>query len=160
MKRRDFLTHSLATGAAATALANSTPAAEPQPAAAAALPVLAGPAVISGPAPQSLVVLQPVHGPATGFIELSLGDEPFRRIEADTAGLQPYGEHVLKFSLPALPAGIAVRYRVVATPIDFKNAYKIVRGESVTSPTQSFRTLDPSAAETRFTIWNDTHENQ
>ncbi len=89
-----------------------------------------------------------------------MGTEPFRRINAEEDGLLTLHPHVLKFRLPPLPAGQGVRYRVTATPVDFRNAYRIVRGASESTGEFQFQTLNPAAEETRFVVWNDTHENQ
>jgi len=159
MQRRHFLSRSIATGVSLSAMPAVVQAAA-EAGAGPAPSILAGSPVVSGPDPRSLVVLQPVSGPATGFVELSVNNEPFRRIDAESDGLLPYAAHVLKFRLPELPAGTEVKYRVSVAPIQFQNAYKIQRGEAVPSSTEGFRTLDPAAKETRFAIWNDTHENQ
>jgi hypothetical protein len=157
MRRRAFLEGSLAAGAGAAGVgwASKGVAAERE-----WNRVLAGPAVVAGPGAEGMVILQPVGAPATGFVELAVGDGELRRVEAEAEGLLPYAEHVLKFRLPKLPAGARVRYRVTVVPIDFQNAYKIIRGEAITTPERTFRTLDPAAAATRFAVWNDTHENQ
>ena len=39
-------------------------------------------------------------------------------------------------------------------------AIELTPPKTYQSPTFQFRTLDPSAKETRFAVWNDTHENQ
>ncbi len=156
MQRRDFLTRSLVTGLA-TGTLTSTAGAEEKTVQG---PAMGGAAVVSGPAPESLSILHPVRRPATGFLEIAVGDEPFRRVDAEDDGLLAFAEHVLKFRVPPLPAGAQVKYRVTVVPIDYQNAYKIVRGEPETSAERTFRTLDPAARETRFVVWNDTHENQ
>lgn len=157
MDRRAFLGGSIAVGAAASLVAEPSPAADESP----ALPsVLQGAPVLTGPAAESLTVLQAIRGAASGFVELQVAGEDWRRIDAETDGLLPFDKHVLKFRLPPLPAGKSVKYRVTATPIDFQNAYKIVRGAAEVSAEHAFRTLDPAAYETKFVIWNDTHENQ
>lgn len=188
MKRRTFLTRSLATagigglaavGAGVTQAPPAQPPGGPNPAApppvdppdkpAAAPqgplraphvgPVLAGSPVVFGPAAESLAILQPLRGPATGYLEYAIGDQPMQRIDAAASGLLPFDEHVLKFHLPPLPPGSVIRYRVTARVIDFLGVYKIVPGLVETSDLLSFRTLDPQAAQTRFVVWNDTHEN-
>lgn len=157
MRRRSFLSTSLAAGlgAAVTSPQNGS-AAEDAPA---PQGVLAGPPVVSGPAPETLTILQPVHGPATGHLELAIGEADFQRVDAEAFGLLPLERYTLKFRLPPLPPGQTIRYRVTARPITFHNAYKIEPGESETTAERSFRTLDPTASETRFVVWNDTHEN-
>lgn len=154
IQRRTFLTTTLAatslSGVAAT-LADESPESGG--------PVLFGKPQVSGPAGESICILQGLRGPATGFVEFAVGDEPLRRVDAESAGLLPYDGHSLKFRLPPLKPAATVRYRVTAVPIDFRNAYEIVRGEAEQGEEHSFRTLDPEANETNFVVWNDTHEN-
>jgi hypothetical protein len=164
MQRRSFLSTGLVAGLGISATASSLAAApgeandsqeSQRPAS-----VFAGPAVVSGPAAESITILQPVRGPAAGFLEYAVGEgSDFERIVAEQAGLLPLESFVLKFRLPPLPAGQPVRYRVTARTIEFKNAYNIVQGKPETSASQTFRTLDPAARETKFIVWNDTHEN-
>jgi hypothetical protein len=57
-----------------------------------------------------------------------------------------------------------VRYRVTARPVNWVPERqfihgRIVAGEPIVGSEKSFRTLDHTAAETRFVVWNDTHEN-
>ncbi|MBX3441973.1 MAG: metallophosphoesterase [Planctomyces sp.] len=157
MQRRSFLKSTLAAGAGVSALSLQA-AAEDAPQTATGS-VFSGKAVVCGPAPDSLTILQPVHGPATGFLEIAVAGGPFQRIEAEAAGLLPYAQHVLKFRLPPVPGGVELRYRVTARPVDFQNAYKILPGEPEAIEPVAIRTLDPASASTRFHIWNDTHEN-
>jgi len=161
MDRRGFLGTSLA--AAGLQAVHSAPA-RSEDAARESKPLLAGSPVVSGPAPETLTILQAIGQPATGFLEYAVGDGPFARVDADSGGLLPYEEHVLKFRLPPLPAGKPIRYRVTAQPIEWVPVRqfvhgKIVAGETVAGPEHAFRTLDPAATETRFAVWNDTHEN-
>jgi Predicted phosphohydrolases len=164
MQRRDFLSSSLIAGCglagSLTSSNQSASAAEPDSGdAPKEKRLLFGHPVVSGPAPESLTILQGVNGPASGFVELAIGDQDFQRIDGERAGLLPYDANVLKFVLPPLPAGETIRYRVVARPIQFNSAYKIVQGEPEQTDTIEFQTLNPHASSTRFIIWNDTHEN-
>ncbi|HVJ86208.1 MAG TPA: metallophosphoesterase [Caulifigura sp.] len=127
-------------------------------------PVFAGPPVVSGPAAESITILQPVQRLATGYAECAIGDGPWERVDATRAGMLPLSEHVLKFRLPPLPAGKAIRYRVVARPVGWVKVRQFYHGEFKAGPPQtsdqhSFRTLDPAAETTSFVVWNDTHEN-
>lgn len=161
-ERRRFLRQSLSAASAVSATASFTAnavVATAQQVDAAAPPLLRGAPVLSGPAAESLTILQAVGRPATGFVEIQEANGAWRRVDDESAGLLPYVSHVLKFRLPPLRPGASVRYRVTVTAIDFKNAYKIERGETVRSDEYEFRTLDPTADETRFVVWNDTHEN-
>lgn len=158
MQRRTFLSTTLATGLGISAgMASRTALAEQAPPEAG---LFCGSPVVSGPAADALCILQPVRGPASGFLEVAVGDGPFERIDAEMAGLLPLEQYALKFRLPPLPAAQTIRYRVTARTIDFQTAYKIVQGEPQVSDICTFRTLDPAAPTTHFVIWNDTHENE
>jgi len=122
--------------------------------------VFFGAPVLSGPAPESLSILQAVNGPASGYLEIAVGEEPFRRIDHESHGLLPYDDNVLKFVLPPLPANQVLRYRIIARKIHFETDYKIHQGPVESTPVQIAKTLNPAAASTRFVIWNDTHEHQ
>jgi len=164
MQRREFLTSSvvagLAASAGASAQAQGNAAGTSTQTPAASKSVFFGQPVVSGPAPESLTILQAVNGPATGHLEIAVGDEPFRRIDSESAGLLPYDQNILKFTLPPLPPGKSVRYRVTANTILFKTDYNIIPGEPEQTEIRTFRTLDPQASATRFVVWNDTHEHQ
>lgn len=159
MERRTFLRDALGSTLALSALGPASTIAAEGEASAKSEPLLQGAPVVTGPATESLTILQAVRRPATGYLELQGRADSWQRIDAESAGLLPYDHHVLKFRLPPLPAGQEIRYRVTATPVDFQNAYKILPGEATTSETHNVRTLNPDAAETKFVIWNDTHEN-
>jgi predicted phosphodiesterase len=163
-QRREFLRQSLTAASAATLTANVAATTSASYAAdantgTASLPLLRGAPVLSGPASESLTILQSVGRPATGYLEIQEADGPWRRVDDESAGLLPYVAHVLKFRLPPVRPGSTVRYRVTVTAIDFKNAYEIERGETARTEEYEFRALDPAAEETRFVVWNDTHEN-
>lgn len=160
MERRTFLRDALGSTLALSALGPASTASGAEQAIAKGEAFLQGAPVVTGPAAESLAILQAVGRPATGYLELRRSDGSWQRIDAESSGLLPYDHHVLKFRLPPLPAGQEFQYRVTAIPVDFENAYKILPGEATVSGTRSVRTLDPNAAETKFVIWNDTHENQ
>lgn len=159
MQRRDFLTSSV-TGLC-LASAETVVAAAQEGARRTAGPesVFFGHPVVSGPSADALVILQGVNGPASGFVELAVGDGPFERVDAESAGLLPYDANVLKFRLPALPQNQSIRYRVTARRIEFKTDYNIQQGPVESTPVYTVPTLDTQAARTKFVVWNDTHEN-
>lgn len=183
MDRRLFLTNagalgiaSLSSGRTTLVRANDETA---QPAAqitfgSAPGPVLAHHPVVSGPSHDAITILQPLARHATGHLEFAVLDEAekegeqaaetLQRVDAESAGLLPLAEHVLKFRLRPLPAGKRIQYRVVARSIGWKQVREFVHGEIVAgpeevSPTHTFRTLDTNADTTTFAVWNDTHEN-
>jgi acid phosphatase type 7 len=158
MERRSFLKSTLmaSSGVAVIGLVEDS---RVEGATAANQSILSGSPVIFGPDSDALCILQSVSGPATGYAEIAVNGEPFRRIDAETSGLLPYDPHALKFRLPPIPPGVTLQYRVTVRRIRFEDAYHIFPEETGTSQTHSVRTLDPSAKETRFIVWNDTHEN-
>ncbi|MFO0840832.1 MAG: metallophosphoesterase [Gemmataceae bacterium] len=126
-------------------------------------PVFGGSPVVTGPAADAITVLQPLQRHATGFLEYAVEGGAFRRVDAARAGLLPYEQYVLKFRLPPLPPGKAIRYRVTARSVGWVNVRefkygKIEPGKPEAGPVFSFRTLDPEADTTSFVVWNDTHE--
>jgi len=164
MQRRDFLSSSFVAGlSVATSSSSLLQGAEKTTAAddvVAAKSVFFGHPVVSGPAPESLTILQAVNGPASGYLELAIGEGDFQRIDAEAAGLLPYDANVFKFVLPPLPDNESIRYRITARTITFKTDYNIIQGEASTGPTYTFRTLNSKAESTKFVVWNDTHEHQ
>lgn len=127
-------------------------------------PVFAGSSVVTGPSHDAMVILQPVQRAAVGRLEIAIGAGEFQSIYAESAGLIQLEPHVLKFTLPALPVGEVIRYKVHAHTVGWVKVREFYHGEVRTSEEQttderSFRTLDPAADRTSFTVWNDTHEN-
>ncbi len=127
-------------------------------------PVFKGSPVVTGPATEAITILQPLQRHATGYLEFAVENEPYRRVDAEQAGLLPLAEHVLKFQLPPLPPGKTVRYRFTARAAGWVKVRQFYHGElkfgePQTSPEYSFRTLDAAAGTTTIAVWNDTHEN-
>lgn len=127
-------------------------------------PVFKGSPVVMGPSPEAITVLQPLQRHASGYLEFAVETGPFQRVDAGRSGLLPLAENVLKFRLPPLPPGKAVRYRLTGRSVGWVKVRQFYHGEirtgaRQTSPEGSFRTLDPAASSTTFAVWNDTHEN-
>jgi len=127
-------------------------------------PVFAGNPVVSGPAPEAITILQPLQRHATGYLEFAVENEPYQRVDAPEAGLQPFAEYVLKFRFPPLPPGKTVRYRVTARPVGWVKVKQFFHGElrfgePQIGPEYRFRTLDSAGGITTLAVWNDTHEN-
>jgi predicted phosphodiesterase len=127
-------------------------------------PIFAGSPVVCGPAADAITILHPIARHATGWLEYAVENGPFQRVDALVAGLMPLEAHVLKFRLPHLPAGKKIRYRITARTIGWVQVREfyhgqIMPGEPQTTPEYSFMTISARAEETRFVVWNDTHEN-
>jgi acid phosphatase type 7 len=124
-----------------------------------------GSPVVAGPAADAITILQPLQRFATGHLEYKLGGGEWTRVDGGHAGQLPRSEHVLKFRMPPLPAGVEVTYRFVGHTIGWvkqKQFYHgvLTPGKHQTSAEYSFKTLDPAADTTTFAVWNDTHENE
>lgn len=166
MRRRTFLSTSLAAAGlrvATESRANQEPSSRPGHTAEGRR-LLVGSPVVSGPASESITILQSLGVAATGYLEYSVDDGALQRVTAAAGGLLPYEQHVLKFRLPPLAPGKQVRYRVTAREVNWIPVKQfvhgtIVQGEAEAGEEHTFRTLDPAATETRFVVWNDTHEN-
>ena len=159
MKRRSFLATTFAASSLSLKAAEKTTEAPIASAAPAAVGILRGQPLISGPAPSSLAIIQALNGPATGYAEISINDGEWQKIHQESDGLLAYESHVLKFLLPVIPVSAKLSYRVKVCPIDFSQSYSIKRAAEQSSQTFSIKTLDPNSPETRFCVWNDTHEN-
>lgn len=127
-------------------------------------PIFTGSPVVCGPAADAITILHPVARYATGWLEYAVEDGPFQRVDAIANGLMQLDPHVLKFKLPALPAGKSIHYRITGRSVGWfqvREFYhgQIMPGDPQTTPEYSFRTLSPAADKTQFVVWNDTHEN-
>ncbi len=157
MKRRNFLTRSLLSGGLVSqSLSWSAPA---TPTDGISPGLTQGEPLIAGPDPTNLAILQALFTPASGFAEISVNDGAWQKILPEHKGMVAFETHVLKFLLPAIPAGAKLRYRVTVFSVKYVNAYKIQRGPLVTSGEYVVQCLDPAKNSTQFVVWNDTHEN-
>lgn len=162
MKRRRFLTCStlfpvggVVAAAEAPAVNNppvAPPVPEPAPFAFTSAPVL------SHPAEDAVSILWATNGFGSGWIEYGETAALGQKAGGAEGGLMPYDERTFKIRLQGLKPGTTYHYRVAASPVNFRSAYKIERGPTVYSGVHTFRTLNASAEETTFTVWNDTHE--
>lgn len=115
--------------------------------------------VLMNPSPESVSIVCAVNAPATGWVEYGPTEALGLRCEGGVQGLLPFEPRALRFKLEGLKPGATCHYRVHAAPVRYETAYKVHRGEAIATEVRSFRTLDPKAASTRFTLWNDTHQN-
>ncbi|MES2705761.1 MAG: metallophosphoesterase family protein [Verrucomicrobiota bacterium] len=172
MKRREFFGKLTAGGVAGTVgvnlvTAQETPPAVPPAAPAAPAPdsktkeapppapgpLVTSPAALMAPRADGLDVVWAVSRLSAGRVEWELSDGTRGLAGSDAFGFVPQGENVLRVRLAGLPAGASGRLRTLTTPT-------IPGGGAVeTGEWREFKTLNPAAAETKFVVWNDTHEN-
>jgi hypothetical protein len=88
--------------------------------------------------------------PARGWVEYGENRELGLACRSDSFGFVPHSERVIKVRLRGLKPGTVYWWRCVTAPL--------AGGEPQVSPVYSFRTLSAAAEETRFAVWNDTHD--
>jgi hypothetical protein len=153
MNRRKFLaTMGVASLAAATGKPtlradDSTPKSEPGSKASLA----DGTPAVYAPTNSGATIVWTVNAPARGWIEYGETRELGQVFNSDEFGFVPHGERVIRVRLRGLKPGTQYWWRTVTVLLG--------GGEQEVSPVYSFRTLDPAAAETRFAVWNDTHNH-
>ncbi len=157
MNRRLFLTQA-ATGVAALsqASAQQTPAApsvapEPAPAVAPPEPLVTTPPVVMAPRADGAEIVWGVSRHARGWVEVRQAAE-VQRFGGSPFGFSTQSDRALRVRLAGLQPGTIYTYRIVTEAM----AEPANRDES---DWREFRTLAPSAAETSFVVWNDTHRN-
>ena len=148
MKRRGFLGKVAGGAVAGTAGISAAPEAA---GATESLPLVMTPAVIMAPRPDGAEVVWAVSRLARGRVEWKGEDGSSGTAGADRFGFVPQGDEILRVKLSGLKPGVRYTLRAVTDSTDGK--------EHIEGPWKKFRTLDPVAKETRFVIWNDTHQN-
>ena len=157
MNRRRFLQSAGLAGLGTHLIA---PAAESQAAEKTPEPSLAvGAPVLVNAGPDRIDIVLSVNTSATGWVEFGETPALGQRATGHARGLLPLNDRRLAFQLTGLQPGRQYHYRVHVAPVTFPGN-RPVRGEAVTSEIYTFRTLDPNAKTARFTVWNDTHQNQ
>ena len=96
-------------------------------------------------------ILWTLNTAARGWIEYGESRELGQLFRSDAFGFVPHHERVIKIRLMNLKPGIRYYWRTITAPL--------AGGEQVASPIYSFKTLNPGAEETSFTVWNDTHDH-
>ncbi|MCL4178522.1 MAG: metallophosphoesterase [Verrucomicrobia bacterium] len=157
MNRRHFLKHAGATGLLAATSNTLLRAAQPE-APPTGLAFTTAPS-LQNPGADALTVAIGVNGPSTAWVEYGETEHLGRIADGARDGLKPFDALAHSIRLTGLRPGQRYYYRVHACPIDFRTAYDIRRGEPIATDRFSFRTFDPNAAQMRFVVWNDTHEN-
>lgn len=166
--RRDFV--KLVGGAGLLAMAGGTALkgadAPKAPAdAAAEKPLIDGTPAVFAPTADAATIVWTVNGAARGWVEYGTDPEKLdMRSGGDPMGYTPHDERVLKVRLRGLAPGTRYWWRgacVALAPASPKASSQNPPKEPPPQYTAvySFRTLAPSARESSFIMWNDTHEN-
>lgn len=117
--------------------------------------------VLTNPAPDGVTVLWATNGPATGWVEYGESEQLGQRASGSDQGLMPFDERAFKIRLQNLRPGTRYFYRVHVQRMEYgwDFGFRPIPNGAVKSEVMSFTTPNPTASETRFTVWNDTHEN-
>lgn len=120
-------------------------------------PLTDGTPAVFAPTAHSATIVWTVSRAALGWVEYGASaDRLDKRSGGGTDGFVPHDERVLKVRLTGLAAGTRYWWRCVTRELT-------ASGEApppVASQVYSFSTLAPEAAETRFVMWNDTHDHE
>lgn len=151
MKRRLFLTQA-ATGVATIAhgqVVTPAPAADPDK----SMPLMLTPPVVMAPRTDGAEIVWGISRHARGRVEVKLENGELQFFGGTPFGFSTQGEKALRVRLTGLKSGQKQAYRVITEAMEAPE----VREESAW---REFRTLDATAKETRFAVWNDTHLNE
>jgi len=113
--------------------------------------LLKTPAALMAPRPDGIEVVWAVSRLSRGWVEWQAADGSHGRSAETAFGFVPQGDRLVRVRVAGLKPGTEYQIRAVAEAGEAPEA----REEG---PWRKFRTLDPAAASTRFTVWNDTHQ--
>ena len=114
---------------------------------------------LQNPTGDGITVVWAVKGSCTGWVEYGETDALGQTGYGSVDGIRPFDDKVLKVRLTGLKPGTTYFYRAVTCPVEISYD-KPVPGTAIPGTTYQFKTLDPTATTTSFSIINDTHERQ
>jgi hypothetical protein len=155
MHRRNFIATIGAVGTVAAtgglpgqlAAATKTDAAASGPAGA----LLRGTPAVFAPTPISLTVSLPLKNATLAWIEYGETEALGLEARADAFGYVPHDDTVLKIRLEKLKPGTRYYWRAVLRPLE--------GGGETRTKIYTAKTISPGAPDTRFSVWNDTHDH-
>lgn len=168
INRRRFIHMVGVTGALAVAgkVSASTPPAAPaaESGQAAATPesLTNGTPAVFAPTADGFTVSLPLAAPALVWVEYGETKRLGSVANSDPFGFVPHDDEVMKIRIGNLKPGTRYYWRVVtkqALPYVGNKSVEILGNpKEVRSKIYVTKTLAPNAAETRFSVWNDTHD--
>lgn len=158
MHRRQFITSIGAIGTLAAAgfakpLA-AAPADTAAPANAEAEPpasLLGGTPAVFAPTHESFTVTLSLGAAALAWVEYGETDALGSKAGSDEWGFVPHDTKVVKIRVTGLKPGTRYHWRAVLKPL-------VGGGDEIRTAIYTTKTISPTAAETRFSVWNDTHD--
>ncbi len=158
MDRRTFISSVAATSVVAK-MASSN-ASEAQAAPDASVSPIAGPPVIQNPTPDSISIAWQVNTLATGHVEWGTTKELGNTAVPSHHGLAQFDEKVLSVQIKGLDGVTEIYYRIVVTPVTYKNAYQIVKHNPVMGEIRKAKLPSQNAKKISIAVVNDTHEHE
>lgn len=114
--------------------------------------------VLTNASDDGVTLLIGVSGPSAVAVHFGEGATLDRVAYGEVGGLRSYDDCVHKVRLTGLKPATRYSYRVEVQSMAFHNAYKIERGEKISTGVLEFKTLHSAGDDCRFVIWNDTHD--
>jgi hypothetical protein len=136
------------------------PATGPRPGSAPIPPISEAPTVYA-PTADAATVIWPVAGPSLGWVEYGeegSGDSASQLERGDGIGFIPHGDQVIRVRLQGLKPGRKHWFRTHTQALEGPASPALGRPVQVGARYDLTRP-DPGATETRFTVWNDTHDH-
>lgn len=108
------------------------------------------PVSLMAPRKDGVTLVWAVTALCRGWVEWRGEDGSSGKADMTKAGFVPQEEEVFRIELNGLKEGVSYEVKAVVVGVDDERKEE---GEW-----KKFRTLDPRAEETKFLVWNDTHE--
>lgn len=144
MNRRTFLGTVAASAAAASLVQAQQPEQDQKS-------IVRTPLNLMSPRPDGIDAVWAVSELCKGKLEWQGDDGSSGVAGIDKFGFVPQDDNVIRVRLSGLKPGVTYDVRSVTI--------SAASGKVETSESKSFRTLNPSAEQTKFVVWNDTHIN-
>ncbi len=119
--------------------------------------IVVGP-YLQQPCETSMTVMWITDTNCVSWVEYGQGESLDQKAHHSEHGLIEANQMIHKVTIEGLSPGREYRYRVCSKEITSFEPYKIVYGNTVTSDTYTFTTLDDGRESVSFVVFNDIHE--
>ena len=150
MHRRQFI----ATMGVVGTFSAVVPANSPLAAASATASLIKGSPAVFAPVADGFTVTAALNAPALVWVEYGETAALGSTARSDACGFVPHDDVAVKIRLRGLKPGTRYHWRVVAAPLSAGGR----KGVATHTATYVAQTLAPAVGETRFSVWNDTHD--
>jgi len=122
----------------------------------AAFEIVAGP-YLQNPTDTSMTIMWITNVNSTATVEYDINVSPAKKSVSTTDGQIDANTTIHRVRLTDLKPATRYNYRVTSTEIQKYEPYKVTFGQTINSPTHTFRTLDTQKKDCSFIILNDIH---